>query len=673
MNIRWVMKSFFVLPFCAVGALAFPLNPTPFGYDNAGDFVTLQNIGDEHYRFTRTTDGILVVQDSAGVYYYADENGNASKFKAKNPTLRSAEDLKFLERLDKKKSFKSHQKRHPDRLVIPADKKAGPASWANLSETTSDLPAMMRLPNPSAHANGTNRFAVIMVSNKSNADIDSASLWSMLNKGASASYPGSVQDYFSFQSSGKFVPSFDLYRVNVTNAFSSYAGYEYSLVREAIDSLKVKYPNFNAADYDSDNDGEVDALGVLYAGRESSANYMGGFAYWLRYNTGGMYSAGGGKKFNTYFILSQQDNLFPAIIHEFSHTMGLKDHYCVYGDDCKNDFSNSQYQAPGAHAWDVMATGMYNGGMRNPPNYSAFERNFMGWLKYDTLDTYSDVISMKPLAESNKAYKIPVPGKTDEWYILENRQFNDKWDAKLPGHGLLIWHIDYTWNAWNDDSMNDVPSHQRVDVVEAGDVKVKSYSKGFYYGYSYEENNLKDDPFPGSQNVTSYGPFKSWAGADLGVKLQGIMEEDYAVCFTTKNGVKVSTCKVASSSSSAVAGLSSAATVMSSSSSKTVPSSSSEAMAKSSSSLVTSALHAVSLAQAVEMSMNGSVLEIVSRTSGIKRVDIFDLQGNLISRSLFDGGEFSMNLERLSHLGVMVVRVSEGSRILGVKKVTSGN
>lgn len=684
MRFRSVLYPLLMASLCATETFAYPQNPALYSVDNQGDSLTLRNVGDEHYSNTQTSDGYIVLQDSAGVYYYADENGSCSKVKAKNEKDRTAQDISFLKSLDREKVFSGHVKKNPDRFKRPAGEVVKPASWANLNQLEDDsAPAVLRFPSPSKHANGTNRFPVLLVSNSQTTNIDSASFHDLLNKEkySAEAYSGSVRDYFTEQSGGKFVPTFDIYQVTVSNSFASYKDVEYKLIVEALNSLLSKYPNFNASLYDADNNGEIDALAVLYAGSESAAGNMGGFQYELQWNPCRQQNVGNGKRANRYFIINQQSSPFVVFIHEFSHTMGLKDHYCVRASDCYSDFTNTGYQAPGAHGWDVMATGMYNevknkgGGTYNPrrynpPNYSAFEKVFMGWASYDSLDLQRDVISLPSWSSSNKAYKISIPNRPDEWFIIENRQQDNKWDATLPYHGMLIWHIDYNYTVWENDAMNDDKTHQRIDVVEAGNQLVTSYSDGF------RAEHLRDDPFPGTQKVTSFDGFKSWAGTDLGIKLYGIMEDGYNVCFTTKSGVKVSSCAakqdVASSSSEVVAESSSSSTVKSSSS-KTAPSSSSEAMAKSSSSLVTSALHAVSLAQTVEMSMNGSVLEILSRAPGIKRVDIFDLQGNMIFRSIFDGGEFSMNLDRLLHLGVIVVRVSEGSRILGVKKVTSGN
>ena len=180
--------------------------------------------------------------------------------------------------------------------------------------------------------------------------------------------------------------------------------------------------------------------------------------------------------------------------------MGLRDHYCVWSDSCYINYSNSDTQAPGAHAWDVMATGMYNG-QNNPPNYSAFERNCMGWLEYTTLEKDSEVKTLPPLGTSNFAYHAGA--SKNEWFVFENRQ-KVKWDAALPNHGLLVWHIDYDYDSWFNNTLNDNPAHQRVDVVEAGNIKVPDYSGGF------RAKNFVDDPFPGSQKVTKLERFPAW-------------------------------------------------------------------------------------------------------------------------------------------------------------------
>ena len=63
-----------------------------------------------------------------------------------------------------------------------------------------------------------------------------------------------------------------------------------------------------------------------------------------------------------------------------------------------------------------------------------------------------DTINVLPdLNDSNKAYMVPVGGTNDqEYFIMENRQ-QKGWDAFIPGHGMLLWHIDYDAKAWEKD------------------------------------------------------------------------------------------------------------------------------------------------------------------------------------------------------------------------------
>lgn len=565
----------------ATGALAYPFNSEPRTVVNDGDSITVRTFGDEHFSFTQTDDGYLVKFGEDGAYYYADENGDVTKFKVHKKKRKSNEKA-FLKKLDKKKAFESHRKRHKDRLPRPdGDSVSSPAPWvpsAKSSDLPDDAPMVLRLPNPEKHSSGTNRFPVLMVSSPSEKNLDSTSTYALLNQeGYNANrYTGSVRDYFSDQSGSIFVPKFDLYFVSVSNEFINYIGKEDVLIKEAIASLLSKYKGFNAADYDSDNDGEIDATPVLFAGvaPQNSNGQLGGFQYKLQWNSTRQISANNGKKFNSYFIIEQGADLFPTFVHEFSHTMGLKDHYCVRANNCYNNFGNQGIQAPGVHFWDVMATGMYANGGKTPPSYSGFEREFMKWMTYSTLDASSPIIVIPPLNTANVAYKVPVSGNKNEWFVLENRQLT-KWDAALPNHGMLIWHIDFNQEVWDDDSMNDDVNHQRVDVVEAGNVWAPEYSEGFNAKY------FKDDPFPGSTGTTDYGPFKAWNGTSQNVSLFSITEKNGNICFSTQEGVSVGDCELASSSS--VAATSSAEAV--SSSSAIIASSCSAVIASSSSSI----------------------------------------------------------------------------------------
>lgn len=645
MTKNWVVFGLFSLSLYS-GALAYPLNPLPRTIDNGGDTLTYQRVGDEHYQFARTMDGFLILPDEKGIYYFADEQGNRTEIKAKNEKFRTSRESKFLEKLDKKKSFRQHRESNPDKHVHPKHEgKIQKAPWVPSGNTSdSGLPPILRMPSPAGHSSGTNRFPVILVTpSGATSSLDSANFHDMLNAEnyTRNGFTGSVKDYFTDQSFGKFVPSFDVYKISLGTTLSSYAGNDHKLVVDAVSALN-NIPGFDASVYDADNNGDVDMVAVLYVGSDESG--IGGYQYRLEWN--GVWNLKvGGKRFNSYFLISQGTNPFPTFIHEFSHTMGLMDHYCVEyegGDKCE---ASNGYPFPGAHAWDVMATGMYNNNGMTPVGYSAFERNFMGWMEYIPLSASSEATTIAPLNTHNTAYKIAVKGDEDEWFVLENRQ-KTKWDAAIPNHGLLIWHIDFDQTKWDGNGMNNSASHQNVDVVEAGNIIVPDYYSGF------DANYLKDDPFPGSQNKTDYGPFTSWAGISQGIQLYRITEKNGNICFATQDGIEVGDCLLVSSSSEAIS------------------SSSAEAFSSSSAEVSSSSADPISSSSAeITLGIQGKSLHVLANTKGTKQVSLFDLQGNLLEQYSFEGSLTEIDLSR-SGQGLRIVRVMENGKIKAIHRIT---
>lgn len=664
--------------------LASPLDPNERRtVINDGDSLTLQDLGDEYYSVTRTEDGYLVVTDERNVFYYADENGGPSKFKARNAHKRKSAERAFLNGLNRAKSFKAHRLKTPDRFADSDDgRRARRAAW---------IPTV--LPK-SHHSSGNLRFPVILVAGEADGreNLDSAGMYARLNAEGynEDGYLGSARDYFYDQSSGAFVPTFDVFLVSESEPFVGYIGKESEFMKRAVLSMLEKYPSFDASLYDYDNDGEIDAFGVMYAGDrlKSGTKHLGGFQTTLKRDKATVETADG-KVFNTCFIIDQGPSHVVQLLHEFSHTMGLKDHYCVHTTACTANYADSIYQAPGVHAWDVMATGVYNGSYRKPPNYSAFERNFMGWLDYTVLEVDSQVKALPPLGTNNFGYYVSAGEK--EWYVLENRQLV-KWDSGLPNHGMLVWHIEYSSGAWTLNSLNDFPDHQYVDIIEAGNLRVLSQTGG--YMSQGGGTRQKDDPFPGSQNVTKLSPVLSQAGDTVLAGLFNIMESDTNVCFALDSNIAVTGCEYVPVSSSSSAVLSSSSEPESSSSSEesssssvipssssgqalsssegssssAAPPSSSSAVPESSSSVAPESSSSTTIVKQVpagagfRVALAGRTLEIYVPEAGMKMVRVFDMQGNTLASVSFAGASYRIELEGLACGTPLVVRLESGNR-----------
>ena len=149
--------------------------------------------------------------------------------------------------------------------------------------------------------------------------------------------------------------------------------------------------------------------------------------------------------------------------HEFSHVLGLPDLYVT------NTATHSTM-----NEWDIMDYGPYNNEGNTPPTYSAYERFFMGWLQ-PRLVVDPENVELKDLQESNEALLISSndqhnligndPNPTT-FYMVENRQ-QEGWDKHLPGHGMMLTKIQYSYNRWYQNTVNNSSSKMGVDLIEA--------------------------------------------------------------------------------------------------------------------------------------------------------------------------------------------------------------
>ena len=80
---------------------------------------------------------------------------------------------------------------------------------------------------------------------------------------------------------------------------------------------------------------------------------------------------------------------------------------------------------------------------------------------------------MRPLSEGGDFYLIPNDGWEDEFFLLENRQ-QTGWDSKLPGHGMLISHVDFDETLFDNNIVNRTGQignlyndHERLGLVLA--------------------------------------------------------------------------------------------------------------------------------------------------------------------------------------------------------------
>ena len=275
--------------------------------------------------------------------------------------------------------------------------------------------------------------------------------------------PGSMREYFVTQSAGQFTPEFDVVGpVTLPHERKYYGGPE---MMEDAAELAMNECGVDFSKYDANGDGFVDFLYVIYAGHGQA---QGGpvESVWpcaLDLTTdvsipdfNGVYL---GRTACSCELSGGEGETLDGIgtfCHEFSHILGLPDIYDVNYTSCY-----------GMGHYDIMDRGGYNNNGCTPCGYTAMDKYTVGWLKPTLLDTPATGLQLEDLAASNKAYFLVSEKDRNEYYTFENRQAN-KWDAALPGHGLLVSHVKYSSSLWNNNIVNTAKSgFEHVQLMAA--------------------------------------------------------------------------------------------------------------------------------------------------------------------------------------------------------------
>ena len=281
---------------------------------------------------------------------------------------------------------------------------------------------------------------------------------------------GSVHDYFKDMSRGEFDLTFDIVGpMKVSKSATYYGGpspimggtdHIGEFITEAIKKADEKC-DIDWKKYDWDDDGEVEQVFVLYAGYGQATGGPTGTIWpnaWTLDEALQNSDGNGGFSIDGVFInqyacsneLYLDSGTVPmglgVFCHEFSHCMGLPDMYDTnYGS------------TPTMGDWDLLAGGSYNGPQGIgwcPAGWTSYERAYAGWLELTELKAGDIIKGMTSLEEADgKAYVIYNDNHKDEYYLLENHK-GMGWDKYTPENGLLIIHVDYDKDLFDNNIVN---------------------------------------------------------------------------------------------------------------------------------------------------------------------------------------------------------------------------
>lgn len=286
--------------------------------------------------------------------------------------------------------------------------------------------------------------------------------------------PYSVYDYFNAMSNGLFTPEFIITDpITVPKKRHAYGSQSGSDARRIYrnDALTQLAPQIKEriSEYDTNGDNKIDGVIIVFPGCGAQVGDPDGIhpCCWpssisvsgVTYATSlvvpellGMDLSEEGGDNNAKL------NGIGVYVHEMSHMLGLPDFYDI------------NYKGSGMDYWSLMDYGEYWNNGYTPTPYTAYERNFMGWMPLTELSDATTIHDMKTIEQGGSAYVIYNEANRNEYYILENRTDADPWSRNLCstlGNGLMIYHVDYDASAWSNNRVNTNVNRQRMTIIPA--------------------------------------------------------------------------------------------------------------------------------------------------------------------------------------------------------------
>jgi len=528
---KLVLVCLLVAAVLVVAALSASARPFPPGFqtvtqaNGATDTITMQG-SDEVVQLGKTVDGYSVMFDAAtGNYVYAvkDAKGNlvASNVVATDPAGRSVAEKVFLAKLAKGLGFSATQLAAKEAKRFGAKSRKGVGPMAKQRGSGNNL-YIYGFPSIGQNL----KHLVICVDYTDLAWI--RNMTEMTNYFNQQGYQGPIED----QRKGSFR---DWYydcsyhqllidttvkgpyhlannRAYYTDSPSNPAGCGL-LVLEAIEYAYNDGVNFSP--FDNDQNGWVDTIGVVFAGYSKqggdpygSYEIMGSLYCW--YQNPVTYN---GKKVCAFYLIAELrygsgsvPESISAAVHEFGHGMWLWDYPLC--------------------CWSEMDYGPWAGGWGDiPTDMDAYCKDKLNWSTPVVLSSSGTGKTLHSVDTANEYFKIPTLSGAGEYFLLENRQQNaSSWDRFLPGHGMLIYHI---------QGETDDPNLQPYTWMERGNNDPNQYP-----GW-YDMSSPPGTPFPGTSNTTAISDNNTEANMNLrdlnnakaGIAISNIAENSGVITF----------------------------------------------------------------------------------------------------------------------------------------------
>lgn len=500
--------------FMALPTFASKANSEPFKVKQAdGTELTVVLHGDEHFHWYSTVDGVILARADGQFFVAQIANDGAivaTEQLAHNAQQRSASEasLAAKQNLNLFNTPKAVARREAMRV-----QQTGRAGYNYFPHKGSPTAVVIL-----AKFNDTEFYLPNPV--KSFEQYFNGDEQKDFGNGENRNY-GSVKKYFTDMSDGQFTPNFKIVGPVTLPQSMEYYGANTGgskdvnyrqFVKDACTEAS-KLQSFDNADFDSDRDGCVDLVAIIFAGFGENNDPTDENTLWPKTSLQdfGTYN---GKSVKTAMMISElnakksllgsggsystpQINGVGVFCHEMSHTMGLPDFYSTTSPANEKDNQELEY-------WSIMDGGENVNNGYCPTAYTAFERKHMGWRDYVEMEdgkTYS--LKTADKGELGHVYYNPntlASGRVADYFVFENVQ-NKGWNTKLPGHGLIAYRVSLRNNNMQYNTpINNIVGDPGFTLVPADGCVLNSYNTKSFSAY---KSSMAADPFPGTLKVTT--------------------------------------------------------------------------------------------------------------------------------------------------------------------------
>ena len=529
LNITMNMRKFICSLAMLVLAITLQASPAYKGTLTAtqpdGSKVDFRIHGDEYFNYMTTADGYTVVKDIDGFLRYAQiEDGKVTStgIQARNASQRTSQESAMLQAIGKHATVATVRQQGQARRA-----KANAPRGAQVNMLERGLVILIQFKDTTFSRSDAGTLYQNMM--------DQKNYTGYTNPNGSPNpyghFDGSVRDYYYENSMGQYEPRFDVVGpVTVNYSVNDPKGTDGPIVGIFRDALNQLDPTVDFSQYDFDNDGYVDVLYFIFAGTSASSSsdnqhlwpHESSISYYRIKKDGvmmGKYSC------STEFLYQRENNILDGIgtvCHEFGHALGLMDLY-------DTDYGESGGYAHDPEDWDLMSGGSYLNYGRTPAALTIFERYVLGWAQPTTI-TEPGTYTLKPVSIDNEGFIINTYTKK-EYFFIDNRQ-KSRWDAYIPGHGMIVCRVDST-NAsiWSDNDVNVNPSRLYYEMLRAGGTA---------------NGCLPSDPFPGTLGCTlltnkTLPNLRVWSGRANPLVITDITESDGVISFKVEKAADMLT------------------------------------------------------------------------------------------------------------------------------------